>query len=86
MEIFIRLEDIPHTIGAYVTYNADDTYTIVINAHWSYDMQRAAYLHELQHIRRGDLFNSAPIEQVEGIKDRLIMVPIYDYKDYCVAT
>lgn len=86
MEIFIRLVNMPHAIGAYVTHNADDSYTIVLNARWAFEMQRLAYQHEMNHIIRSDLFNLNPIDQVEGVPDRFIFLPYYSYEAYCVAT
>ena len=50
----VILYDLPHSISAYTVANGDLSYTIIINARLSHDMQLKAYKHELDHIERGD--------------------------------
>lgn len=53
--IVCKLEDLPTRIRSFVKQNADDDYTIIINARLSAESRRERYLHELRHIRRGDI-------------------------------
>ena len=50
----IVLSNMPTTIKAYTVYNADGTYTIVINARLSNEQQRMSCYHEMRHIQNGD--------------------------------
>ena len=50
----ILLANMPTTIKAYTVLNADDTYTIVINARLSSEQQRLSCYHEMQHINNND--------------------------------
>ncbi|WP_308525910.1 hypothetical protein [uncultured Veillonella sp.] len=47
--------------GAAVIDNFDGSYTMVINSHLCEEKRKTAILHELTHIRRGDL-NTVDIE------------------------
>lgn len=52
--INVLLENMPTTIRAYTVSNADDSYTVVINARLSSEQQRLSYYHECSHIVNGD--------------------------------
>ncbi len=63
-EVQVRLIDFPAKGNEVVTKNEDDTYTIFINAKLSQETQRKAYLHALNHIKRGD-FEKNNADQIE---------------------
>ena len=63
--ISVVLMDLPTTVRGFVRENPDGSYTIVINARMSIDMQRVALQHELRHIQRGDLDSLDDIDQIE---------------------
>lgn len=51
----VVLKDLPSTVRAFVCLGSDFNPIIVINSHLSFEQQREAYLHELIHIRSGQL-------------------------------
>lgn len=55
MEIIqVFLVDLPTGIKAFTVKNEDDSFTILINAGLSAQMQCDAYDHEMEHINNGD--------------------------------
>lgn len=60
---FVRM---PCKIKATVTVNEDDSYTIFVNDRHSIETQRRAALHELRHIRHGDLLSGLPADEIEA--------------------
>ena len=64
-DFFVRIVDLPTTIGGMVSPNDDGTFSIYINARLSTDQQRKALDHELDHIRNDDFYSSATIEECE---------------------
>jgi len=63
-EIFIHLKDMPHGIWGHCNPNPDGSYTILINAKLSNDMQKQVYLHELYHINNND-FEKNNVDTIE---------------------
>ena len=59
------LADLPCRIKAYTIINKDMSYTIVINARMSYEMQLESYKHELGHIQRGDYEKKCSADLIE---------------------
>lgn len=57
----LTLRKLPGNIRSFIVPNAEG-YTIVVNSELGPQEQREALLHELQHIIRGDLFNSDYVE------------------------
>ena len=57
----VVLENLPGNAKAFIRKRLDG-YTIVVNVALGPDEQREAILHELEHIRRGDLFNTDYVE------------------------
>ena len=43
----------------------DGFYNIYINARLSYEQQKKAIAHEMEHIARGDFFSDGTLEEVE---------------------
>ncbi len=58
------LVDMPTTIKAY-TILKNDIYTIVLNARLSDAENRQSYLHEVEHIRRGDYEKKSSADMIE---------------------
>ena len=66
-DFFVRLIDFPTcTAGGMVLPNDDGTYSVYLNARTSFDQQRRAYRHEVDHIDSNDLYNGKSIKEVEG--------------------
>lgn len=70
-DINVQLIKMPCKIKATVTANEDDSYTIFLNKNITAEQQRAAALHELRHIARGDLFREESADDIENqIRER----------------
>ena len=67
MEIHVRIKQMPVTVGAIVSVDPDGDYNAYVNASLSREEQLKALAHELIHAGREDLYNDAPIEEVEII-------------------
>ncbi len=48
------MKDLPARIRAITTDNKDGTYTIFINSKLNLEQQQRGYIHELEHILKGD--------------------------------
>ena len=69
-DVIVRVIDFPIGVGrcdGLVMPNDDATYSIYVNARTSYDQQRRAYRHELNHVIRDDFYNERDIKEVEDI-------------------
>lgn len=49
--------DLPTSVKGFVYMDSTYQYVIVINARMPFEVQRSTYIHELKHIREGDLSN-----------------------------
>lgn len=67
-EVYMRLIDLPYGIRGMTTLDSAGDFNVYINARLCDRSQRIAYLHELRHIRRGDLYNDTTIAEAERIK------------------
>ena len=65
-DYYIRLIDLPYTIGGFVAPNEDGTFNIYLNARRSPEAQLETYFHEMEHIEDDDFYNGLPIQEVEG--------------------
>lgn len=66
VDYFVKLVDFPVcTCGGIIMLNDDGTYTILINSRLSHAQNLDSLRHELNHIKNGDFFRDAPIEQIE---------------------
>ena len=62
----VQVLDLKTTCGSeLVTPNEDGSYTVLINARMSYEMQRKALLHALKHILNDD-FEKENVQQIEA--------------------
>jgi hypothetical protein len=58
--------DMPIGLKGIVKYNKDGSYTIVINARYTFEQQTEFYLHELHHILNGDFdINNCIADELE---------------------
>lgn len=55
----------PTTVSAFVVSNADDSYTIVLNARLSHEQHLKSYAHEFNHIMNGDYEKKCSADLVE---------------------
>lgn len=64
-EINTIYADMPTTLHAYVIANADDTYTIILNAKLSREQHLLSYYHERRHIENGDYETTNDVGLIE---------------------
>ena len=64
-DYFVRLIDLPPSIGGMVTPNDDGTFSIYINARLDCFQQQKAFEHEVDHIKNDDFYNGKSIEEIE---------------------
>lgn len=64
-DVNVVLMDMPTNLTSLVRANADDTYTIILNARMSYETRMKAYKHELQHIQNGDCEKRCSADLIE---------------------
>lgn len=55
--MIIRLADLPTSVRGFVYHDDDGDIYIVLNSRLSHEQNLSTYVHELKHIRRGDLDN-----------------------------
>lgn len=55
--MIIRLADLPTSVRGFVYHDDDGEVYIVLNSRLSHEQNLSTYVHELKHIRRGDLDN-----------------------------
>lgn len=65
-EYRVRLVDLPSRVGGMVSMDDEGFYNVYINSRLTWERQREALRHELDHIADDDLYNTRPIEAVEN--------------------
>jgi len=65
MDINVQLMDMDTMIPEHLVKNADDSYTIFINARLSRDSQLKYYYHALQHISKNDFYKE-DVQMIES--------------------
>lgn len=63
--IQVKLIDLPCLTKGFTRKNRDGSYTIVINARLSNEMQIATYDHEIRHIENGDYDHQVDVDEIE---------------------
>lgn len=53
--MIIRLMNLPTSVRGFVYHDDDGELYIVLNSRLSHEQNLSTYVHELKHIRRGDL-------------------------------
>lgn len=66
-DIFVRLVNLPPSIGGIVTPNDDGTFSVYINANRPSERQIASYFHELEHIENDDFYTDKDIKEIENL-------------------
>ena len=66
VDFYVRLVDMPPSIGGAICPNEDGTFSIYINARKSLKAQLAALQHEINHIIDDDFYSDLPIEVIES--------------------
>lgn len=61
----VILIDLDTMVGETICKNADDSYTVFLNARWSSEMQRKCFEHALSHVLHGD-WEKSDVNQIEG--------------------
>lgn len=56
--MIIRLADLPTSVRGFVYHDDDGEMYIVLNSRLSHEQNLSTFVHELKHIRRGDLDNT----------------------------
>ena len=66
-DYFVRLVDLPGSVGGAVNPNEDGTYNLYVNARFSTDRERIVdeFLHEWEHLENDDLYGDKEIAAVE---------------------
>ncbi len=67
-DYFVRLIDLPGSVGGACNPNEDGTFNIYLNSNFSTDRDRmvADFLHEWEHLENDDLFGDKEIAAVEN--------------------
>lgn len=67
MNIVLLYRDLPGRVRALTNKNDDGSYTIIINARCSWEVQKAAVLHELMHIKGNDFSEDVQADLLERL-------------------
>ena len=67
-DYFVRLIDLPGSVGGACNPNDDGTFNIYLNANFSMDRQRkiAVFLHEWEHLENDDLYGDKDVAVLEN--------------------
>lgn len=65
-DYFVRLIDLPCTVGGFIKPNDDGTYSIYLNSRLSRDQNIKSLEHELKHIENEDFYRCASLQQMEN--------------------
>ena len=58
--------DLPETIRGLTVANTDGTYTVVLNARHSRETLEKTLLHEVEHIKNGDVESVEDVNKIES--------------------
>lgn len=68
MDFVVRFVPLPLRVHGLTVLDENGLYNVYINSNQTEDIQRAAYEHELEHIRRGDFSHpEKPLDLIEAI-------------------
>lgn len=54
-ECTVRLKDLPPSVRGFVFHTDDGDPVVILNSRLTREANRRSWLHELRHVRRGDL-------------------------------
>ena len=79
-DYFVRLVDLPGSVGGAVNPNEDGTYNLYVNARFSTDRERIVdeFLHEWEHLENDDLYGDKEIAAVEDWSTPITPAPEKD--------
>ena len=63
-DIYVYIVDLKSSVPEMVTQNPDGSYTVILNARYSYERQRESYRHACRHIERCD-FERMEVQEIE---------------------
>lgn len=65
-DVFVRMVDLPHRIGATTVEDENGDYNLYINVRYGANGQHKAYEHEMDHIDNDDFRNGIPLITCES--------------------
>ncbi len=65
-DVIVRLIAMPRSIRAFTVPDAQGDYNIYLNEALSYEQLQKSFLHEQNHIARGDFYKDAPARMIEN--------------------
>ena len=63
-DIYVYIVDLKSSVPEMVTQNPDGTYTVILNARYSYEHRIESYLHACRHIEHND-FERHNVQEIE---------------------
>ena len=63
-DIYVYIVDLKSSVPEIVTQNPDGSYTVILNARYSYERQMESYRHACRHIERCD-FERMEVQEIE---------------------
>ena len=63
-DIYVYIVDLKSSVPEMVTQNPDGSYTVILNARYSYEKQMESYRHACRHIERCD-FERMEVQEIE---------------------
>lgn len=63
-DIYTYIVDLKSSVPEIVTENPDGSYTVLLNARYSYEQQRESYRHACRHTERHD-FEKTEVQEIE---------------------
>ena len=64
-DIYTKLIDMPTSIRGYTIHDKNGDFCIVINARISQEDMVETYIHEIKHIKRGDVYKKGSVDLIE---------------------
>ncbi len=64
-EVYIYYVDMPCSVGSNVVENPDGSYTLYLNSRMTHEGNMRGYMHELAHLRNGDLNCCTNVQETE---------------------
>ena len=65
-----QTNDLPSGVKGFVLHDENDDYTIFLNDRLGVRANRKTFDHELEHIKRGDLYATGTADYIEWIRHR----------------
>lgn len=65
-DYFIRLIELPGSVGGFITPNEDGTISMYLNTNHDKEAQLDTYTHEYEHIINDDLYGDKDIRDIEN--------------------